>query len=183
MARTPPELWSAEEVKVSWTKAADVWAFGTLMWEIFSFRAISLRDALKIRSKSEATEFLKSHNLPPPKPPNDEFQDLWHRAYQIMEVCWTRDADSRPRMSVIFEAQWQFLNQREPEDMKNFQNFIENSRELPGPPIPFGDFQCDDESDEVIRISRDDEPDRAYFVETPDGDRQFREIRQKPTKR
>ena len=106
--------------------------------QIFSFRAISLRDALKIRSKSEATEFLKSHNLPPPKPPNDEFQDLWHRAYQIMEVCWTRDADSRPRMSVIFEAQWQFLNQREPEDMKNFQNFIENSRELPGPPIPFG---------------------------------------------
>ena len=151
---------------------------------------------------------------------------MWDRAYQIMEECWTRDEDSRPRMSVIFEAQWQFLNQREPEDMKNFQNFIENSRELPGPPIPFGthwifvfapfdavlnivflrfgstrrhdcsmhihelsycfkgDFQYDDESDdEVIRISHDDEPDRTYSVETPDGHRQFREIRQKTVRR
>merc|ERR1719193_2994612 len=42
IARTAPNLWNPLEPPPNTTlMAADVWAFGTFMWEVFSFNALS----------------------------------------------------------------------------------------------------------------------------------------------
>ena len=95
-----------------------------------------------------------------------------------MEQCWIRDENSRPRISVVNEAIWTYLLSPDPEDMKSFQQFFDDHKEVPGVPIRPGDF-CDErnEDDETVIIP-DELTKESFTFESPDGMVTFKRLRQ-----
>ena len=94
-----------------------------------------------------------------------------------MEQCWTRDINSRPRISVVNDAIWKYLLSPEPEDMKSFEEFFVSYQELPGAPIRSGDF-CDGTVDVEKIIIPDELSENTYSFESPDGIKTFKQLRQ-----
>lgn len=76
---------------VKHSMAADVWAFATTLWEIFSFGDTPLRDA----SFAEIKQLYKRGvRLPQPESCHED-------VYKLMKECWNSDADVRKKPQAI----------------------------------------------------------------------------------
>ncbi|XP_023229778.1 tyrosine-protein kinase JAK2-like [Centruroides sculpturatus] len=86
----PPECYS-DFSQAAKSLAADVWAFGTTLWEIFSFGEIPFKD----KKTNEIKElYLQGHH---PPYPTDIHSDIG----KLMNECWTLDLDNRKKAQAI----------------------------------------------------------------------------------
>ncbi|CAL1274586.1 unnamed protein product [Larinioides sclopetarius] len=109
--------WTAPEVLNlnTYTSKSDVWAFGVLLWELFTlggspYVSLPTRDILP--------RVMQGMRLPQPKGVFDEL-------FQLMLHCWELDADERPSfMELATSLQNMFLNAKEHisfQDCVNYQ--------------------------------------------------------------
>eukprot|EP01119_Soliformovum_irregulare_P017787 TRINITY_DN533_c0_g2_i1.p1 TRINITY_DN533_c0_g2~~TRINITY_DN533_c0_g2_i1.p1 ORF type:complete len:456 (+),score=188.07 TRINITY_DN533_c0_g2_i1:3-1370(+) len=91
-----PVRWSAPEAlsEKKHSSASDVWSFGIVLWEIFSYGA---RPYLNLTNK-EVTPFVLSGGTETP-PPRCSM-----KMAALMKKCWTRKSKERPSFLEIFEA-------------------------------------------------------------------------------
>jgi serine/threonine protein kinase len=93
-SKTIPFKWSAPEVLVmgAYSNRSDVWSFGILMWEVFSFGKIPFPTI----QNSELLQAL-NNKVRPEQPENcpDE-------VYEVMQQCWQFIVKERPAFSVNF---------------------------------------------------------------------------------
>uniref|UniRef100_A0A914D8F0 Protein kinase domain-containing protein n=1 Tax=Acrobeloides nanus TaxID=290746 RepID=A0A914D8F0_9BILA len=81
---------------------SDVWAFGVLMFEVFSFGSIPYKDVIL----EELIEMLKNGDrLECPKAANEE-------TYEIMRSCWQEDPEARPIFEQLSERFREMLESR-----------------------------------------------------------------------
>lgn len=79
----PPE--SLKERR--WSEQSDVWSFGVVLWELFSYGDIPFAN---LESDEEVTELVHGGDrlqCPPDCPP---------QVYKVMQVCWQKRAEDRP---------------------------------------------------------------------------------------
>jgi serine/threonine protein kinase len=85
-----PIKWLSIEAlsELSFTEKSDVWAFGVLMYEVFSYGKIPYRS---MTSDDKILSFLKSgRRLERPEAADEEI-------YRIMLKCWEEELEDRPR--------------------------------------------------------------------------------------
>ena len=87
------------------TSSGDIWSFGVLMWEVFSFGQQPYPDYTNIELLVE----LRDHFYP----------DKPHRcpqyAYELMEACWHKNASSRPGADILVKEILHFMATHAPE--------------------------------------------------------------------
>jgi serine/threonine protein kinase len=93
--KTMPVKWTAiESLKFgTFTSKSDVWSFGVLLWELFSFGTIPYA------GKSNASvieEVAAGYRLPSPENCPEE-------VYQLMVKCWNADPNERPSFKEMAE--------------------------------------------------------------------------------
>jgi len=91
-----PVRWSAPEVLEAglYTSKGDVWSFGIVLWEIFSFAAIPYGG---MTNRDTIDYVLTGRKLSrPDKCPKE--------LYELMCKCWKRNSDKRPDFLEIFES-------------------------------------------------------------------------------
>ncbi|KAL5022773.1 hypothetical protein ScPMuIL_001928 [Solemya velum] len=92
---TAPFRWTALEVlkKQTYSSASDIWSFGVVLWEIFSYGAVPYSGI----SKNVLVEKLsKGERLEKPKLCTEEI-------FSIMSSCWCVDKSERPSFQDIME--------------------------------------------------------------------------------
>jgi len=88
-----PVRWTAPEALsyLMYTTQSDVWSFGVLLWETFSYG----KQPYPELSNGEAAEkVMAGYCMPPPA-------DTPPTICQIMKDCWNFDPEARPRFSEI----------------------------------------------------------------------------------
>ncbi|XP_013921468.1 PREDICTED: ephrin type-A receptor 1 isoform X1 [Thamnophis sirtalis] len=88
-----PIRWTAPEAIANriFTSASDVWSFGIVMWEVFSYGDKPYGDM----SNQEVMKSIEDgYRLPPPV-------DCPSILYELMKVCWSYDRTRRPRFREI----------------------------------------------------------------------------------
>ncbi|CAL4062777.1 unnamed protein product [Meganyctiphanes norvegica] len=93
-----PTKWTAIEYfeKKIYTMKCDVWSYGVLIWEIFSFGKEPYEE---LEGSAAIQNFLKNENrLSKP----EDCPDVIHRV--VMKVCWMKDPDERPSFTDIKET-------------------------------------------------------------------------------
>ncbi|XP_036419057.1 cytoplasmic tyrosine-protein kinase BMX-like [Colossoma macropomum] len=89
-----PVKWSAPEV-LNYTKfssKSDVWAFGVLMWEVYS---LGKQPYEHYDNARVAERVLQGHRLYRPQLATDQI-------YQVMKACWHELPDERPNFHLLF---------------------------------------------------------------------------------
>lgn len=88
-----PVRWMPPEALLfgKFTTQSDVWSFGVLMWEVYTFghqpyRGLSNHEVI---DAIKTTKILECPNLCPAS------------IYDIMKICWTRSPTKRPNMDVV----------------------------------------------------------------------------------
>ena len=86
-----PVRWMSPEAIIygKFSTESDVWSFGVVMWEVFSFAMQPYYGT----SNEEVTEFIRRHKVLT-KP-----SDCPNKLYSIMEMCW----DMQPKLRPTFE--------------------------------------------------------------------------------
>lgn len=89
-----PVRWMSPEALSSccFTTASDVWSFGVVLWEIFSYGSRPLFGL----SNYQAMKVVMEHNLSLPQPDN-----CCNKIFSLMQDCWTRDPATRPTFDEI----------------------------------------------------------------------------------
>ena len=90
-----PVKWLSLEALLNmvFSEKSDVWAFGILMFEVFSFGAIPYKDVIL----EELIEMLRNGDrLECPKAANED-------TYEIMRSCWQEDPEARPTFEQLSE--------------------------------------------------------------------------------
>lgn len=109
---TLPYKWCSVEVLKygKFSFASDVWAFGILLWELFSMGETPYLGF----SNSEASEkVIQGYRLPQPKNCSDEM-------YKLMKQCWNENPKDRPTMKDIHST----LSTEKTENQQSFLAFI-----------------------------------------------------------
>ncbi|CEF59887.1 Eph receptor tyrosine kinase [Strongyloides ratti] len=93
MAKKIPIRWTSPEAleKGLYTAASDVWSFGILMWEIFTFGE---RPYYDWSHRKIYEEVLQGYRLPKP----DDAPEI---LYRVMVECWIYDKNERPTFTAI----------------------------------------------------------------------------------
>ncbi|XP_039194606.1 ephrin type-A receptor 1 isoform X4 [Crotalus tigris] len=97
-----PIRWTAPEAIANriFTSASDVWSFGIVMWEVFSYGDKPYGDM----SNQEVMKSIEDgYRLPPPV-------DCPSILYDLMKVCWSYDRTRRPRFREIQAQLEHFLS-------------------------------------------------------------------------
>jgi len=91
--RKIPVRWAAPEVVkyLQYSTLSDVWSFGVLLWEIFSYGKMPYPG---INNMETAAKVTAGYHMPPPA-------DTPPSVCQIMKDCWNFDPEARPRFSEI----------------------------------------------------------------------------------
>ena len=90
-----PVRWMSPEAIIygKFTTESDVWSFGVVMWEVFSFAMQPYYGT----SNEEVTESIRRHKIL--KKPSD----CPNRLYEIMKMCWSLEPMHRPTFSELFD--------------------------------------------------------------------------------
>ncbi|XP_067143590.1 tyrosine-protein kinase JAK2-like [Centruroides vittatus] len=127
----PPECYS-DFSQAAKSLAADVWAFGTTLWEIFSFGEIPFKD----KKTNEIKElYLQGHH---PPYPTDIHSDIG----KLMNECWTFDLDNRKKAQAIMrdinQILYEVYNSRRSHSYAtiNSSQNLSNGQSSPIPPTP-----------------------------------------------
>uniref|UniRef100_A0A0K0FR59 receptor protein-tyrosine kinase n=1 Tax=Strongyloides venezuelensis TaxID=75913 RepID=A0A0K0FR59_STRVS len=93
MAKKIPIRWTSPEAleKGLYTAASDVWSFGILMWEIFTFGE---RPYYDWSHRKIYEEVIQGYRLPKP-------DDAPEALYRVMVQCWNHDRNERPTFDAI----------------------------------------------------------------------------------
>uniref|UniRef100_A0AC35U544 Receptor protein-tyrosine kinase n=1 Tax=Rhabditophanes sp. KR3021 TaxID=114890 RepID=A0AC35U544_9BILA len=93
MAKKIPIRWTAPEAleKGTYTAASDIWSYGVVMWEIFSFGE---RPYYDWPHRKIYEEVLQGYRLP-------KSMDCPEAIYQIMTQCWNKEKGERPTFFTI----------------------------------------------------------------------------------
>jgi serine/threonine protein kinase len=70
---------------------SDVWAFGIVLWELFSFGKMPYAGMSNAKA---ATKVLNGYKMPCP-------ENCPQEIYGLMEICWAIDPNDRPSIQVI----------------------------------------------------------------------------------
>ena len=91
-----PVRWMSPEAVVygKFSTDSDVWSFGVVMWEVFSFAMQPYYGT----SNDEVTQRIRRHNIleKPPQCPS--------RLYEVMKSCWMVDPKLRPNFGELFKC-------------------------------------------------------------------------------
>jgi serine/threonine protein kinase len=94
-SKSIPVKWAAPEVLMfrRFSHKSDVFAFGVLLWEIWSYGTVPFPEFSNQEAKEE---ILKGTRLkcPPNTPPKVE---------ELMKICWAENPEQRPSFRDIFE--------------------------------------------------------------------------------
>lgn len=90
-----PVKWCAPEVlqSGSYTSKSDVWAFGIVLWELFSFGAIPYTGMTNAEAAERVIAGYQLH-CPDGCPPE---------VYALMNACWLHRHEARPSFKEIFD--------------------------------------------------------------------------------
>ncbi len=101
-----PIRWmSPEAISTSqFTKANDQWAFGVLMWELFTYGELPYAD----KSNQEVIRFVAQEFGRLPQP-DKCVEDV----YQVMSSCWELEGGSRPNFLVLHEHLFEVIGEIE----------------------------------------------------------------------
>ncbi len=93
-----PIKWSAIEVleKRKYSLKSDIWSFGVILWEIFSFG----NEPYAQMNNKETAEKIVNENYRMPNP-NENLCS--NEIYQIMLDCWKKEPNERPNFQEIYE--------------------------------------------------------------------------------
>ncbi|CAI9575135.1 unnamed protein product [Staurois parvus] len=88
-----PIKWYAPECIyfLKFSSKSDVWSFGVLMWEAFSYGQKPYK-GMKGGDVTQMIETGKRMDCPPRCPPE---------LYEIMKLCWTYKVEDRPKFSSV----------------------------------------------------------------------------------
>lgn len=117
-----PVRWMSPEAIIygKFSTESDVWSFGVVMWEVFSFAMQPYYGT----SNEEVTECIRRHKLLA-KP-----SDCPSRIYNIMEMCWTMQPKLRPSfnelLNVLSDCR-QSVSSSEPSDSQSMSYSGEDS--------------------------------------------------------
>ncbi|XP_053329658.1 tyrosine-protein kinase BTK [Spea bombifrons] len=91
-----PVRWSPPEVLLysKFSSKSDVWAFGILMWEVFTFGKMPYE---RYSNSEIVDQIMKGVRLYRP-------QLATERVYSVMSSCWAEKADDRPAFRVLHSA-------------------------------------------------------------------------------
>ena len=94
-----PIKWTAPEALEEhlYTFKSDVWSFGIVLWEIFTYGHSPYPD-MEIQAWEHFIQFLKDGNRPPL--PSGCPEDI----YEIMQKCWKLNPDERPSVSDLIDT-------------------------------------------------------------------------------
>jgi len=89
-----PVKWSSPEVLEygSYTNKSDVWSFGIMLWEIFSYGDLPYSNCNNDIARLMIIQG-KTMNAPPGSPVE---------IYEVMQKCWTKNPNQRPPFTEIF---------------------------------------------------------------------------------
>lgn len=91
-----PIRWSPVEsiVHNQFTHASDVWSFGIVLWEIFTF---GMRPYYKM-TQEEVVNYVRQGKVLccPDNTPSE--------VYELMRICWNQEPNSRPRFSMLHDS-------------------------------------------------------------------------------
>eukprot|EP00795_Rhopilema_esculentum_P006066 gene6066-11439_t len=101
-----------------YTMESDIWSYGIILWEIFSFGADPYNEILSDRNANvfDLRDFLKSGkrlNMPKACP---------NGVCDIMRRCWSPFANQRPPFTEIEKSMQRFLEEYESEELQNADN-------------------------------------------------------------
>ncbi|KAL8562218.1 hypothetical protein ACOMHN_005203 [Nucella lapillus] len=99
-----PVKWAPPEVLqyTRFSSKSDVWAYGVLMWEVFTCGEMPYRNKRNV----DVVDYVVTQNRRLEQPSNTP-----KMIYQVMMHCWEKDADQRPRFEDLYQ-QLAGLNQR-----------------------------------------------------------------------
>jgi len=113
-----PIKWTAPEAISSsnYTAYSDVWSYGVVMWEVFTFGKRAPYDDWSNREVVEAVN--SGHRLPDPFISPEGLSNLYsqeHSAflYRLMLHCWNEEANQRPPFSSIVSQLRNFIAELE----------------------------------------------------------------------
>ncbi len=75
-----------------YSSKSDVWAFGILLWELFSYGKIPY---VGLSNVEAVKQVLSGYRLPSPS------EDCPKNVYNLMKECWAVNPDQRPSFKVI----------------------------------------------------------------------------------
>eukprot|EP01114_Cavostelium_apophysatum_P020724 TRINITY_DN7027_c0_g1_i1.p1 TRINITY_DN7027_c0_g1~~TRINITY_DN7027_c0_g1_i1.p1 ORF type:complete len:880 (+),score=201.48 TRINITY_DN7027_c0_g1_i1:204-2843(+) len=142
--------WSAPEVIKSsmYSSQSDIWSFGVVLWEIFSFGAMPYSG----KSNTETADFvLKGNRLSAPSICPDTI-------YTLMLECWKENPAERPSFDLIHNCVENALEQ---------QKLLEGTRSrstMSSPPLTTGSNSPDAST---FSISNSSVLSRSDFIKTP----------------
>jgi tyrosine-protein kinase Fer len=89
-----PIKWTAPEALNygTYTSACDVWSYGVLLWEIFSFGSQPYPGLTNSQAREKVDE---GYRMPPPENTPDS-------VYQLMMRCWDQEPKNRPHFDEIY---------------------------------------------------------------------------------
>ena len=113
-----PVRWMSPEALIygKFTIEGDVWSFGVVMWEVFSF-ALQPYFGISNEEVTDAIRHGKTLKLP---------EDCPSEIYELMKECWSMEPQSRPSFAELHHRISQFCQMADmaPEDQKNQDDAI-----------------------------------------------------------
>ncbi len=117
-----PVRWMSPEAIIygKFSTESDVWSFGVVMWEVFSFAMQPYYGT----SNEEVTEAIRRHKIL--KQPADCSNSM----YEIMKQCWNLRANLRPTFGELYTQLDEFRASLSSDDSHSIDYFNSNSSDL-----------------------------------------------------